>query len=236
MYCFQCQEAAKNEACTVKGVCGKPKETADLQDLLIFVSKGVAVYGEKLRQAGGVDEDAARFVRKALFVTVTNVAWDDAEIIDWVKEGLEVRAAVREKIGSDDLGTLPECATWTPRNDEEILAQASSDEVRITSTENEDVRSLRELLVIGCKGIAAYADHAAVLGYRQDEIDGFLIEECPLNLECRVVHRVDFPGTHCWFVGEIEAVHVDQGYVRDQALMFWSGEYRGVGRFLESAW
>ena len=176
MYCFQCQEAAKNEACTVRGVCGKPEETADLQDLLIFVSKGVAVYAEKLRQHGTLDEEAARFIRKALFVTVTNVAWDDDDIIEWIKEGLETRSAVREKVSSDDVAALPKCATWTPQNDEEIMAHALSDEVRITSTENEDVRSLRELLVIGCKGIAAYADHAAVLGYRQDEIDGFLIE------------------------------------------------------------
>jgi hydroxylamine reductase len=176
LYCYQCQEAAKNEACTVRGVCGKPEETADLQDLLIYVSKGIAVYGEKLKDQGTVDEDAARFISKALFVTITNAAWDDDVIIDWIKEGLEVRGAVREKVGTADLGALPECATWTPQTDEEIMAKALSDEVRITATENEDVRSLRELLVIGLKGIAAYADHAAVLGYQQDEIDGFLME------------------------------------------------------------
>ena len=176
MYCFQCQEAAKNEACTVRGVCGKPEDTADLQDLLIYVCKGIAVYGETLQDQGTIDEDAARFITKALFVTVTNVAWDDEEIIDWIKEGLEVRAAVREKAGPADPGTLPDCATWTPESDEAIMAKALSDEVRITATEDEDVRSLRELLTIGCKGIAAYADHAAVLGYRQDEIDSFLIE------------------------------------------------------------
>ncbi|MBS3784834.1 MAG: hydroxylamine reductase, partial [Anaerolineae bacterium] len=176
MYCFQCQEAAKNEACTVRGVCGKPEETADLQDLLIYVAKGIAVYGEKLKDQGTVDKDAARFIGQALFVTVTNTAWDDEVIIDWIKEALEVRAAVREKVDPADLGALPDCATWKPQNDEQIMAKALSDEVRITSTEDEDVRSLRELLIIGCKGIAAYADHAAVLGYEQDEIDGFLME------------------------------------------------------------
>ena len=176
MYCFQCQETAKNEACTVRGVCGKPEETADLQDVLIYVTKGIAVYGEKLRQRGLVDEEAARFIRQALFVTVTNTAWDDDKIVDWVREGLEVRSAVRERLGDADLGALPDCATWAPQNEEEIMAKALSDEVRITSTRDADVRSLRELLIIGCKGIAAYADHAAVLGYQQDEIDGFLME------------------------------------------------------------
>ena len=176
MYCFQCQETAKNEACTVRGVCGKPEETADLQDLLIYVSKGIAVYGEMLRERGTVDNNAARFIGKALFVTVTNVAWDDDVIIDWIREGLDVRDAVREKAGPADVGALPDCATWTPAGDEELKAKALSDEVRITATENEDVRSLRELLIIGLKGIAAHADHAAVLGYEEDEIDGFLIE------------------------------------------------------------
>ena len=176
MYCYQCQEAAKNEACTVRGVCGKPEETADLQDLLIYVAKGIAVYGEKLKDQGTVDKDAARFIGQALFVTVTNTAWDDEVIIDWIREGLKVRAAVREKVDPTELGALANCATWTPQSDEAILAKALSDEVRITATEDEDVRSLRELLIIGCKGIAAYADHAAVLGYEQDEIDGFLME------------------------------------------------------------
>ncbi|MFO7743216.1 MAG: hydroxylamine reductase [Anaerolineae bacterium] len=176
MFCFQCQETAKNEACTVKGVCGKPEETADLQDLLIFVCKGIAVYGEKLRKQGTVDKDAARFISKALFVTVTNVAWDDDVITDWIKEGLEVRAAVREKVGASVSGPPPDCATWTPEDDEEIMAKAMSDDVRITSTQDEDVRSLRELLIIGCKGIAAYADHAAILGYDKDDIDAFLME------------------------------------------------------------
>ncbi len=176
MYCFQCQETAKNIACTVKGVCGKPEETADLQDLLIYVAKGIAVYGEKLKEQGTVDKDAARFISQALFVTITNTAWDDDVIIDWIREGLEVRAAVAEKVGSAITGTLSDCATWTPDDDEDLIAKAYSDEVRITATEDEDVRSLRELLVIGCKGIAAYADHAAILGYDKDEIDGFLME------------------------------------------------------------
>ena len=176
MFCFQCQETAKNQGCTVRGVCGKPEETADLQDLLIYICKGISVYGEKLKAHGIVDKTAGHFICKALFITVTNVAWDDAVIIDRIKEGLKVREAIKRKVGNTISGTLPDCAIWQSDSKEEILAKAKADEVRITATENEDVRSLRELLVIGCKGIAAYAEHAAILGYENDDIYGFLME------------------------------------------------------------
>ena len=174
MYCFQCQETAKNEACTVKGVCGKPEETADLQDLLIYVCKGISVYGEKLAEQGNLDREAAHFVCKALFTTVTNVAWDDDAIVDRIREALKVRERAREKAGSALSGPLPDCATWYAEDKDQILAKAGSDEVRITATQNEDVRSLRELLVIGIKGVAAYADHAAILGQERDEVYTFI--------------------------------------------------------------
>jgi len=176
MFCFQCQETAKNTGCTVKGVCGKPEETADLQDMLIYVCKGISIYGEKLKEMGTVDKNAARFICKALFTTITNVAWDDDVIIGRIKEGFKVRDAVKEKVKAAMPGALPDCATWFSEDREKIVAKALSDEVRITATGNEDVRSLRELLIIGCKGIAAYADHAAVLGYEKDDIYGFLME------------------------------------------------------------
>ncbi|MBN2032844.1 MAG: hydroxylamine reductase [Deltaproteobacteria bacterium] len=176
MFCFQCQETAKNQGCTVKGMCGKPEETADLQDLLIYVCKGISIYGEKLKETGTVDKDAARFICKALFSTITNVAWDDDVIIARIKEALKVRNAVKDKVGSAISGALADCAVWSPEDKEEILAKAMSNEVRITAAQNEDVRSLRELLIIGCKGIAAYADHAAILGHEKDDIYGFLME------------------------------------------------------------
>ena len=138
--------------------------------------KGISVYGEKLRAQGSVDRDAARFICKALFTTVTNVAWSDDAIIDRIREAVNLREAVKEKAGSAVSGPLPGCATWQPGDKEQILAKAKSGEVRITATENEDVRSLRELLVIGSKGIAAYADYAAILGQEKDEIYGFLME------------------------------------------------------------
>ena len=176
MFCFQCQETARNTGCTVKGVCGKPEQTADLQDMLIYVCKGISVYGEKLKEKGTVDKDAGRFICEALFTTITNVAWDDDVIIDRIRRALQVRDAVKEKLGADISGELPDCATWASDDKDEIVAKAMSDEIRITAAQNEDVRSLRELLIIGGKGIAAYADHAAILGHEKDDIYGFLME------------------------------------------------------------
>ena len=175
MYCFQCQETAKNQGCTVRGVCGKAEETADLQDLLIYVCKGISVFGEELKKRGVVDREAWRFICKALFVTITTAALYNNAIIDWIREGIRVRGEVAKKAG-DVAGPLPDCATWRAESNEEIIAKAMSDEVRITATGNEDIRSLRELLVIGSKGIAAYAEHAEVLGFEKDEIYAFLME------------------------------------------------------------
>ena len=175
MFCFQCQETAKNQGCTVRGVCGKPESTAALQDLLIYLCKGISVYGESLREKGIVDREAGRFITKALFVTITNASWDDLSIMEWIREGLKVRDAVAERAGGA-AGPLPDCATWKGTTREDIVTKAMSDEVRITAAGNEDVRSLRELLIIGCKGIAAYAEHAEVLGFEKDEVYGSLME------------------------------------------------------------
>jgi len=176
MFCYQCQETAKNKGCTIKGVCGKPEETSDLQDLLLYVCKGISIYGEKLKQRGTVARDAGRFICKALFTTITNVAWDNEVIIDRIRQALQVRDAVKEKLGADMPDAVPDCATWASVDRGEIVAKAMSDGVRITAARNEDVRSLRELLIIGSKGIAAYADHAMILGHEKDDIYGFVME------------------------------------------------------------
>lgn len=173
MFCFQCQETVKNQGCTVRGVCGKPEETAALQDLLVYVCKGIAVYAEKLN---AVDKKVGRYVCEALFTTITNAAWDDAGIIAKIEDGLKIRDDVKAKAGSAVSGALPDCATWSPKNKEEMMAKALSGEVRINAASNEDVTSLRSLLIFGVKGICAYAEHAAVLGYEKDDIYQFLME------------------------------------------------------------
>ncbi len=78
--------------------------------------------------------------------------------------------------------------------------------------------------------------YKSVTPFQGIQIASYLIQECPVNIECTVVHQVDFSGTHQWFIGEIQAVHIDEAYRRDQPLMFWNGEYRSVGEFLEKAW
>ena len=181
MFCFQCQETAKNTGCTVKGVCGKPEETANLQDLLIFVLKGISVYGEKLKELGVPDRSNDDFIAQGLFATITNANWDDARFSAMITDGLQRRdqirsrflAAYKEKNGNDFSEALPEAATWTA--DPSAFAEKAKS-VGVLATANEDVRSLRELLVIGLKGVAAYADHAAILGFQKDEINDFIME------------------------------------------------------------
>ena len=181
MFCFQCQETARNTGCTVKGVCGKPEETANLQDLLIFVLRGISVYGEKLKELGAADRTNDDFVAQGLFATITNANWDDARFSAMITDGLQRRdqirsrflAAYKEKNGNDFSEALPEAATWTA---EPSAFAEKAKSVGVLATANEDVRSLRELLIIGLKGVAAYADHAAILGFQKDDINDFIME------------------------------------------------------------
>jgi hydroxylamine reductase len=135
--------------------------------LLIYVCKGISVYAEKLDT---VDKNVGRFVCESLFVTVTNVAWDDEVIIKKIEEALKVRDDVKAKAASLISENLPDCAVWSPKSKDDILTKAAADEVRINASSNDDIRSLRSLLVFGLKGIAAYAEHAAVLGFESDDV------------------------------------------------------------------
>jgi len=163
-------------------MCGKPEELANLQDLLIYVLKGISVYGERLKELGIADKEAGLFISQCLFSTITNVNWKEEWFVDTIKKALKVReevkakflAAYKEKKGEEFSGQLHDSAVWY--SDDESAFYEKAKEVGILSTENEDARSLRELLVIGCKGIAAYADHAAILGYEDDDIYGFIME------------------------------------------------------------
>jgi hydroxylamine reductase len=182
MFCYQCQETAKNTGCTVKGVCGKPEDTANLQDLLIYALRGLAVYGEKAGELGISNKKNGLFAAQALFTTITNANWDNDRFVALVKETLKRRdalkekflAAYKEKNGKEFDEKLHHSATWFSDDRTECEEKAKS--VGILATENEDVRSLRELLIIGLKGIAAYADHAAILGVEKDEIYDFIME------------------------------------------------------------
>jgi len=182
MFCYQCQETAKNTGCTVKGVCGKPEDTANLQDLLIHVLKGISVYAEKANDIDLFDKKIGRFIAQALFATITNANWDNEKFIALIKEALKIRTEIKTKLFAvyqkrnekEPFEELHDAATWY--SDDEAEFHRKAKEVGVLATEDEDVRSLRYLLIIGLKGVAAYADHAAILGYEKDDIYAFLME------------------------------------------------------------
>jgi len=171
MYCYQCQETAKNKACTITGACGKTPETSNLQDLLIYTLKGISVLAEKEEKP---NKKYAQFIIKSLFATITNANFDNAKIKQLIDEGLKLRDELKEKIEEDFQETRQDVINWTYEND--VALENKAKEVNILSCEDEDVRSLRELLIYGTKGIAAYADHALVLGFENDEIYDFIIK------------------------------------------------------------
>ncbi|MFH1965138.1 MAG: hydroxylamine reductase, partial [Acidobacteriota bacterium] len=193
MYCFQCQETMRNTACTSMGYCGKPEETANLQDLLVHVLKGVSIYAKKLKELGISDKSTGRFVNQGLFATITNANWDEARFEKLIRDALKLRgqlrnqflAAYKDKTGRSFNEPLHDSATWTADTSAEFAGKAKS--VGVLSTENEDVRSLRELLIIGLKGVGAYADHAAVLGFEKDEIYDSILEGLASTTEDRTV-------------------------------------------------
>ena len=169
MFCYQCQETLKNSGCTINGICGKKGDTANLQDLLIYVTKGISVVCER---AGKVDKDVGLFAVKALFTTITNVNFDNTRIIEIIKQGLAIREELKSKYHVE--GDLHDSAVWYSNNENEFLQKAK--QIGVLATKDEDIRSLRELLMYGLKGIAAYVDHAAVLGYEDEAVYKEIIE------------------------------------------------------------
>lgn len=175
MFCFQCQEAAQGTGCTVAGVCGKPSDVANLQDTLLYVLKGISWYNEKLRvqkvNPGKVD----KFVFDGLFSTITNANFDKNYFSKKIIKALQLRNELHSRCLVLNVALpkeLPAFAAWNASSVEEFEAKAG--EVGILSTKDEDIRSLRELVIYGVKGIAAYAEHAYNLGGKKDEIFAFM--------------------------------------------------------------
>jgi hydroxylamine reductase len=176
MFCYQCQETAKNTGCTIAGVCGKKDDLANMMDLLIYVSKGVSILSVKAREAGIETAKANKFVFEALFSTITNVNFDKAAIVDKIREGFEIRQCLKDKLETNGIKTdgLHPSTTWFTDDEAEMERKSESPEIGVLATENEDIRSLRELLTYGVKGIAAYAEHAYNLGEQKEEIFDFM--------------------------------------------------------------
>lgn len=171
MFCFQCQETAGNKGCMFGGVCGKKPETANLQDLLIYVTKGLSEITTRLRSEGKeIPAAIDRLITTNLFMTITNANFDDDRFIDRINATLSSRDELFEQL-HDDTG-LSDAASWQYRTAEERTLKA--DEVGVLDTRNEDLLSLRELTLYGLKGMAAYNKHANVLGYADTAIDAFL--------------------------------------------------------------
>jgi len=169
MFCYQCQETAKGTGCTIAGVCGKKEDTAGLQDLLVFTLKGLAVVAEEAKKQNKLDPAIGLFICQSFFATITNANFDNARFVALIKASISKRDALKLAIGySSDLDAV----NW---NGPESDYAAKAAEVGVLSQPNEDVRSLRELLIYGLKGMAAYADHAAVLGFEKPEIYEFMI-------------------------------------------------------------
>lgn len=174
MFCYQCQETVRNEGCNIRGVCGKTEETANLQDLLIYVLKGIAIYAQKAKEKGMPDPRCGRFTIEALFTTVTNVNFDNDKIIELIREALKLLKDLKDKYGAEMPAGLHDSALWFSDDVDDFRKKAA--QVGILSMENVDVRSLRMLLIYGIKGIAAYAEHAAVLGFEDEKIYDFIRE------------------------------------------------------------
>ncbi len=175
MFCFQCQEAAKNEGCTVKGVCGKTADVANLQDLLLFLCKGISHYTVPLRKYGIEIPQINKFITDSLFMTITNANFDKNRFTTRLLMAFEMRNAARERLtntGGNIDGITFDGALWVGETEAEISKKAF--EVGVLTTKNEDVRSLRELTIYGLKGMAAYAEHAFNLGYTENEIFAFM--------------------------------------------------------------
>lgn len=175
MFCFQCQETAGNKGCSMSGVCGKKPETANLQDLLIFVLRGIAELGEKAAAKNLLDKKYGRFISVGLFATITNANFDNDRITAYIDEAIKLRDELKTVLANAGIpiDNVSEAVTWTPASKDEYAVK--SEKVGVLATENEDVRSLRELLIIGLKGVAAYAEHASVLGHEDDSIYSFFM-------------------------------------------------------------
>ena len=167
MFCYQCEETARGTGCTVKGVCGKEDHTAGVQDVLIYLCKGISARNIAALAKGAGNKDAGLFITEALFATLTNTNFDDDRLKALINKAVEIRNTL-PKSGDNE----HDACTWTPKNDADIAAKAK--EIADAANANDDVHSLRAMLIFGLKGVAAYYHHAEMLGFVDEEITNFM--------------------------------------------------------------
>jgi len=203
MFCYQCQETAGCKGCTKIGVCGKDEHVAKAQDLLIYVTKGLAIVSNEGRKVGVTDSKVDKYITENLFITITNANFDRDSILDRVRETLKLREILKAKVvkAGGKVGEvkvsggffkkifgmqttemiMPDAATWTADNT--IDFDTKAEKVGVLSTENEDIRSLRELITYGLKGLSAYMKHAMNLSYNNEEVHGFMAKALAATID-----------------------------------------------------
>jgi len=196
MFCYQCEETARGEGCTKVGVCGKKGEVANLQDMLRFLIKGISICNTKTRESGNTNRKANKFIIEGLFSTITNTNFNKQYFMDRILKALEIRDELKDEYSVQN---SHDSVTWHSTDEEEIMKKA--EEVGVLNTENEDIRSLRELLIYGLKGVAAYYHHAAVLGEEDNEITNFIQEALVATTEDLSVDELMDLNIKCGAIG-----------------------------------
>ncbi len=179
MFCYQCEQAAKGTACTVSGVCGKKPDVAALQDLLIHALQGLSLMAVEGRKVGVTDSDLNLFTCEAIFSTLTNTDFDPERFNQLINRTVELRESMKSKVqaAGGNVDFAYPCASYTPAADTAALVnQGEGVALNADTGENEDIRSLKHILLFGLKGIAAYADHARILGQEDDAVYAFIHE------------------------------------------------------------
>lgn len=175
MFCYQCQETAGCKGCTMSGVCGKKPEVAAMQDLLIYVTKGLSAVTTALRKEGKeVTRDINHLVTLNLFTTITNANFDRQAVMDAVRRTLAEKEKLTGQLSEEAKADLPEAALWDGGDGSEAAFDTKAAAVGVLATKDEDIRSLRELITYGLKGLAAYTKHANALLQDKEEIDAFI--------------------------------------------------------------
>jgi hydroxylamine reductase len=209
VFCYQCEQTAKGAGCTVRGVCGKDQQTAALQDVLVHALQGLSMYAHRGRELGVVDREADVFALKALFATLTNVNFDPERIAAMIRQACELRdrARVSYEQACAEGGRTPEelggPALFAPADTlDGLAAQAEEASVlRRRESFGEDIAGLQDLLLYGVKGLAAYADHAQILGFDEDDVYAYVHEM--LDYLTRGDHTVDELLARCLRCGEV---------------------------------
>ncbi|SFM48027.1 hydroxylamine reductase [Thermodesulforhabdus norvegica] len=185
MFCYQCEQTAKNEACTKVGVCGKQPDVAALQDLLTYALKGLGQVASEARRLGISDDEVNVFTCKALFSTLTNVNFDPQRFPPLIRKTVELRERLKRKVLDAGGSAFPEGpATFQPAEDlEGMIAQGEAHGFAPEAGENADIRSLKHTLIFGIRGIAAYAYHAEILGKKDEAVYSFIHQALDFTLK-----------------------------------------------------